>query len=529
MRLKLEELIGRLGKGRAAALAGGIAAALLAVAVLGAVLLDGGGSAAPSPTPTLEPTATPTAAPPPTPGPTQAPPETSYRLMYREFGPTEDVVWRVVPQDPAQREEIARIPHREGFATVPSLSPDGKMLAYLTLPDLALGPESSQAELYLIDLTKQPRAAVRIAVGLDYTYEPLWSEDSRLMYVRRLAGSEFLNATWYIMSLRIAHPEDPSPTPSPIPTPVPPDVVPIETVPPTPEPTPTPLGQTPTPTPEAVKPAIEDTVARIHSFTPIGWSEDGQSLVFVQIRGGTNADSLVAIYSPATLEAITAVEQFRIDAQVRADDENRRLIEEAIARNEPVPEITVTPQPTPAPRSMPVVELAKQAVFDWELSADSRKVAYLTQEFVEDDILTRAHVADLVEAKAIPLPAHGLSAGYHTRPAWHPDSQRVTIGVVPPADGPGLLVMVAVDGSAVSYLPQEPSGFDEPLSWAPDGSWLALTHNAGTSLANKGAQSLVLVAPTGQRVTVGDGTPNAGDTAFIGWTNAEIATPTPAP
>lgn len=381
----------------------------------------------------------------------------------------------------------------------------------------------------MIDLTKgEEKESVRVAVGLDYLYEPLWSEDSKLLYVRRLAGSEFLNATWYVMRLRIAHPDDPTPTPVPPPTPLPPDApTPTPAPPPTPEPTPTPFGETPTPTPEAVVPAMQDTVARIYSFDPIGWTEDGQSLVFVQIRGGTSSDSLIGIYSPATLEAIAAVEQMAVDAQRLADEENKRLVDDAIARNEPVPEITVTPQPTPSPRSAPVVELSKQPVTDWELSPDSRRVAYIRQEFVEDDILTRAYVADLVEATAVPLPAHGLSTGYQTRPAWHPDSKRVAIGVVSGAEGPGVLALVAVDGSEVSYLPQPQGGFDEPLSWAPDGSWLVLTHNAGNSLANRGARSLVLVAPTGQRVTVGEGDLNAGEAAVIGWTNVDVATPTP--
>ena len=516
MELKLKELIERLGRRRVIALGAGMAAVILLGIILVVALVSSGGSQAPTPTP--EPTPTPTAAPRPTPGPTQAPPETSYRLVYREYDETEDVIWRVLPQDPAQRTEMARIPHREGFATVPSLSPDGKLLVYLTLPDIAIGPESSQAELYVIDLTSDEKESVKLAEGLDYTYKPLWSEDSRLVYVRRLRGPEFLNATFFIMRLRIAHPDDPTPTPTPrgAPTPTP-----------TPEPLPTPEDQTPTPTPEPAVSVISDTIARVYSFTPIGWSEDGQSLVFVQVRGGTAGDSLAGVYSPATLEAILTVDQMAIDAQKAADDANRRAVEEAIARNEPVPEITVTPQPTPAPRAMLVVELSQQPVLDFELSADSRKISYLRQEFVDDDILTRAYVADLIEGAAVPLPAHGLSAGYHLSPAWHPDSRRVAVGVVAPTGGPGLLVLVAIDGTEVSYLPQPDSGFDEPRSWSPDGSWLAVTHNSGSSLVDKGEQSLQLVAQTGQRLTVAMGAPNSGDIGIIGWISEEQPTPAP--
>jgi Tol biopolymer transport system component len=516
MDLKLKELTERLGRRRVIALGASIGTVILLGIILTAALAGGGGSE--TPTPTLKPTATPTAAPRPTPGPTQAPPETSYRLVYREYGETEDVIWQVLPQDPAQRSEMARIPHREGFATVPSLSPDGKLLAYVTLPDTAFGPESSQAELYMIDLEAEEMESVKLADELDYTYKPLWSEDSRLLYVRRLRGPEFLNATFFIMRLRIAHPDDPTPTPTPwgVPAPTP-----------TPEPPPTPEGQTPTPTPEAVVSVISDTIARVYSFTPIGWSEDGQSLVFIQVRGGTAGDSLAGVYSPATLEAILAVDQMAIDAQKAADDANRRAVEEAIARNEPVPETTVTPQPTPSPRAMPVVELSQQPVLDFELSADGRRISYLRQEFVDDDILTRAYVADLIEGTAVPLPAHGLSAGFHLSPAWHPDSRRVAVGVVAPTGGPGLRVLVAFDGTEVSYLPQPESGFDEPRSWSPDGSWLAVTHNSGSSLVDKGEQSLQLVAQTGQRLTVAMGAPNSGELAIIGWVSDEQPAPAP--
>lgn len=497
----------------------------LALAVTGGAILAAGGSESSSPTPTVELTPTPTAAPVPTPGPTLPPPQTSYRLIFREYGAVEDIVWKVVPEDPAQREEIARIPHRGGYASVPSLSPDGKMLAYLTLPEAALSAESSQAELYVVNLGEtdgEEEAPTLIATGLDFGYEPLWSEDSRLLYVRRLQGSEFLNATFYIMRLRILHPDDPTPTPTLTPSPPP-----AETPVPTPEPPPTPEGQTPTPTPELAVPVIEDTIARIYSFAPIGWTEDGQSLVFVQVRGGTGADSLAGIYSPATLEAILTLDQAAVEAQQKADEENRRMVEEAIARNEPVPEITVTPQPTPSPRAMPVVELSPQPVLDYSLSPDSRRIAYLRQEFVDDDILTRAYVADLVDATATELPAHGWSNGYHLRPAWHPDSRRVALGVMPLVGGPGLLVLVSIDGTEVTFLPQPPSGFDEPRSWAPDGSWLALTHNSGASIIDRGTQSLQLVAPTGQRVTVAEGGVNAIEGAIIGWVSVEEPTPGP--
>jgi hypothetical protein len=488
---------------------GGIGGAVLIVllAIVVITSCDGAGGAA-QPTPTVEPTPTPV---PRTAGPTQPPPQTSWRLVFREYTETEDVIWRALPEDPTQREEIARIPHRAGYGVNASLAPDGKLLAYLTLPESALSEESSQAELYVMDL--ETKESVKLAEGIDMTFTPLWSPDARLLYMRRLQGPEFLAAEISILRIKAPRKGDPTPTPSPEPAPTPtPSPVP-------PDQTPAPPG-TPTPTPEAVEYVLKDSIARVLSFAPIGWADDGKSIVFIQVQGGTDSLSLAAEYQPATTGAIDEVLKFAVDAQKRADDENARMVQEAIANNQPVPEITVTPEPTPSPASKFVVELAQQIVSDYELSPDARQISYVQQEFADGDILTRAYVADLVEATSAALPSQGLSPGHHLRPAWHPDG-RVTVGLLPTVGGAGLLALIAPDGSDVTYLPQPPSGFDEPRSWAPDGSWLVVAHSSGNSLVNRGDASLQLVAPTGQRVTVQEGPVSASEESVIGWMKVE--------
>jgi hypothetical protein len=120
-----------------------------------------GDDATPSPTP-----------PTPTPvktivTPTPPAPETPYRLVYREYGATEDIIWRVLAADPQQREKLTTIGHREGYGVVASISPDGRMLAYLSLPEDARSEDSSQAEAYVIDL-KVANDTKLIASGVDY-------------------------------------------------------------------------------------------------------------------------------------------------------------------------------------------------------------------------------------------------------------------------------------------------------------------------------------------------------------------------
>jgi WD40-like Beta Propeller Repeat len=500
---------------QAQVIAAAVAVALIIAIVAIIACAGGGGSGAtPSPSPSPSPVPTPTPTKPP-PGPTQPPPLSSYRLIIREFTPLEDVIWRVNALDPAAREELVRIPHREGFGIKPSLSPDGKLLAYLSLPEFALSAQSSQAEAYVMDL--ETKESVKVTDGIDLTFTPLWSPDGRLLFMRRYAGPEFLAAQVSLLRAKITRKEDPTPTPTPRPTPTVP--LPPEATPPTPAPT-------PTPTPDPLQVVIQDTVAHVLSFTPIGFADDGRSMFFVQVQGGTGAGggSLVAMIAPSTTESIAEF-QAAVDADWAAVQEaNKRAADEAIAAGQPTPSITITPRPTPTRDARAIVDLSQQVAFDYELSPDLHRVSYLDQQFVDGEILNRTMIADLVAATTAPLAHRGLSGGHHLRPAWHPDG-RLSIGILP-ADGQGLLALVAIDGSSVTLLPQAEGGFDTPRSWAPDGSWLAVTHNGGNSLANPGPARLDLVSPSGQRVTVIEGADNSNEDSVISWVN--IAPP-PSP
>jgi hypothetical protein len=143
-----------------------------ALLVLSCALAACGGGGDDAETPTPSPSASPE---PETASPTPKPPETGYRFVYREYGAKEDVIWRIVPWDPAQREKLVAIPHREGYGVVASMSPDGRILAYLSLPEEAYDETTSQAEAYVFDLKKGSNRL--IAGGFDYTFRPLWSQD----------------------------------------------------------------------------------------------------------------------------------------------------------------------------------------------------------------------------------------------------------------------------------------------------------------------------------------------------------------
>ena len=82
---------------------------------------------------------------------------------------------------------------------------------------------------------------------------------------------------------------------------------------------------------------------------------------------------------------------------------------------------------------------------------------------------------------------------------------------------PGRVAMVALDGGEVTFLLPPERGFDQPLSWSPDGKFLAVSSFPGESLGNAGLPRLVFVSPTGQRPAA----PEGAEFEPIGWVAEE--------
>ncbi len=467
-----------------------IAGFVLTAACLALAACGGGSSPTPTPSPSPEPTPSPTPAPPPTPTPPA--PDSPYRLVYREFGQTQDTIWRVQGNNPANREQVAVIPHRQGWGTRPALSPDSRFLAYLSLPDYAIDAGSSQAEAYILDLKTQQTK--KILDGVDLTFTPLWSPDGRWLYLRRLAGPEFLAAD--VIILRVKAPlavdkDEPTPTPTPTPSP----------------------GQIVLPPEDPVKAILQEHVSRVLSFIPIGFAREDRSLYFVQIQGGTGDGTLLGAYEPAATKEIE-------EAEVAARAEALQVLTAAQAAAAagitptPVPP-GATPAPLPTPRwaSEVVVQLSDQLASDYDLSPDRNKVSFLAQQFADGQIVNRAFVADLVAAAVSPLPLDGQPAGAHLHPVWHPDGVHLAVGILRSDGQPGAVALVTPGGGPPSFLPAPEAGFDQPIAWDPAGTFLAVTHFSGPSLANPGVARLDLIAPTGQRVTVAP----VADAEVLGW------------
>ena len=163
--------------------------------------------------------------------------------------------------------------------------------------------------------------------------------------------------------------------------------------------------------------------------------------------------------------------------------------------------------------------LTDQPVQDYRLSADKTKVCFVAGGLAETgDLLNQAFYADLGAGAVQPVPDAGLPPGDRLSPVWHPgDSSRLAVGFLPQGAMPGGVALVNLAGGPPQFLPLPQRGFDVPIAWSPDASFLAVTNYTGLGLANPGEAELDLLAPTGQRVVVATGADSSTAEAVIGW------------
>lgn len=264
-----------------------------------------------------------------------------------------------------------------------------------------------------------------------------------------------------------------------------------------------------------MKVVIQDKVSTVLRFVPLGFADDGKTMYFIQVQGGTGGGTLAGAYAPATTESIAT-------ATAEADATATALAQQTVtAGGTVIPNATIEPPLTPTPLASFLVRLSDQIAFDFDMSPDRRQLTFVAQEFVDGATVDRTFVADLPGKSVAPLAVEGLVPGDQLSPRWHPDGQRLAIGTLPSGGEPGAVALLPVGGGAPTFLPAPPVGFDDPQGWAPDGTYLAVTSKGGESLANPGAERLDLVAPTGQRMTIAEG----GDLLVIGWNRFEEPKP----
>ncbi len=433
--------------------------AALALAALAACTGGGGSEPPPSPSPTIAPVPAATATETPTP-----PPEPStFRFVYREPGQDADIIWRVNPADPSQREQLASVSHPPGRGISATLSADGKSMLYTLMPAGALDP-TGQADAYtLVFATGKTE---QIAQRVDLRTPPLPSPDGQLVYFRGNDRQDVL-----IIQIDLSRPKE---------------------------------------DPLRDREIIRVNQATFISLLPIGFSKEerqdvgNEKMYLIQVRGGTQGDTSVASYAPVSLAAISATATALVPPP------------EAPPPEEPPPEPPPSPTPPP-PATTFIVQISDQTARDCKLSPDAKKVACVATALVEGEFVNQTVIADLVRKATAPLPGEGLSGSAQLRPVWHPDGDKLSVGQLPLGPTGASVAIVPLAGGQPTLLTPPPLGFDVPLSWAPDARFLAVTSYDGDSVANPGFPRLVFLSPGGQRVIAAEGV----EVDPLGWVPAE--------
>ncbi|MGE0058287.1 MAG: hypothetical protein AB7T32_09925 [Dehalococcoidia bacterium] len=106
------------------------------------------------------------------------------RIAYFAFDRNADTLWLADPKAPSKRAKGLTIEHAPEYGIIPTLSPDGRSVAYLVLPPStpAPGPDAP-AELWVTSTTgATPRL---VASGADLLVPAVWTADGQGLVFRR--------------------------------------------------------------------------------------------------------------------------------------------------------------------------------------------------------------------------------------------------------------------------------------------------------------------------------------------------------
>ncbi|OGO52189.1 MAG: hypothetical protein A2148_02905 [Chloroflexi bacterium RBG_16_68_14] len=165
--------------------------------------------------------------------------------------------------------------------------------------------------------------------------------------------------------------------------------------------------------------------------------------------------------------------------------------------------------PTVGSETETLAHLSDGVARDWHLSPDGTRLAYLAQTPKGAETTFAAEVLHLATG-TVQTPLAGAAVAQFG-PAWERDGS-LTIGRLD-SDGP---VRLSAGGTRLSEaLPAPPpgGGFDVPLSWSPDGTYLAVRGFQDSSLADPGPSWVMVVSRDGARRQLSP----LSDVVVAGW------------
>jgi dipeptidyl aminopeptidase/acylaminoacyl peptidase len=158
-----------------------------------------------------------------------------------------------------------------------------------------------------------------------------------------------------------------------------------------------------------------------------------------------------------------------------------------------------------------IAHLSDDFTRDWHLSPDASRLSFLAPEVTSETPSFRAMVVD-TDSGAGPTPVRKETTG-DFNPIWHPNSRDLTLGQEPQGGESEAALRVSALGGAPEELEAPDKGFDVPLSWSPDGSYLALRSFEGSSALEPGRAEIAILRPNGEREELKIG----GELSLAGW------------
>jgi hypothetical protein len=161
-----------------------------------------------------------------------------------------------------------------------------------------------------------------------------------------------------------------------------------------------------------------------------------------------------------------------------------------------------------------VLHASDQVARDWDVSPDGMTISFVAPETHDERIVNRLQVIELSGTKRVPVPAAEAPAtADQFSPIWRPDGEAITVGREAYPERTASAVTYPLDGSTPQPLATPAQGYDVPLSWSEDGRYLVARSYDGTTANDPGEESLVVIAPGGERRTVDAPT----EVLFLGW------------
>jgi len=237
------------------------------------------------------------------------------------------------------------------------------------------------------------------------------------------------------------------------------------------------------------------------------WAPDSASLVFRRSNGGDSASSfqLVRVTLAGAETEMLDTSQGVLPVGF-APDGSLYFTQFSAAG-------TDLEQVAPSGDGVPVAHLSDDFARDWHLSPDGSRLAFLAPRLSADIASFRAMVVDIGAGKESTLKAMTAvqAEDDEFNPIWRPNGE-LTVGRLKPSASGAPVLRIAGD-QPVGAMAAPPLGFDVPLSWSPDGTYLAVRFFEGSSAANPGRSWVMVVSTTGVRHTVSANS----DVAVLGW------------